>query len=238
VSFRIGIDIIAKKRIDAWVQRFPHAIKRILRDDERGKELDEARLFAAKEAVVKAVGGLSIFDARAWSATKVRGGYAAIPRQKKFEQRLIQQRISWVSLSCGEAHGSVWALAVAIPRDINDYEAVITIRQVASLLNNEERLDAASLDILKNKVDPELSRVARHAAITAADTLLNTKLYQVGMLTQADDSLAFSKPKLLEKVPVSIAHDGHYVIGAVARAAGLRSIQIDQGLGLSPIDIS
>lgn len=238
MSFRIGIDIIRKARVDAWVQRFPKQVHRILRDDERGGDLDDARLFASKEAVVKAVSGLSLFNAHCWATTRVRGGYAAIPRAQQFEARLVAQRISWVSVACGEAHGSVWALAVAIPRKIPDFEVSINIRALASQLAAEEKLNSDSLAALQDKAQPEISRAARLAAINAAEELLHTQLSEVGIISRDDDSLAFNHPALLEHMPLSIAHEGNFVIGAVARAAKNRSVHVDSGSAIPPLDIS
>lgn len=237
MSFRIGVDIISKARVDAWVQRFPKQIKRIVRDDERGGDLDDARLFASKEAVVKAVSGLSLFNAHCWATIRVRGGFAAIPRAKPFEARLVAQHISWISLSCGEAHGSVWALAVAIPREIPDFEAAISIRPLAGQLNAREKLNQDSLLALRDKPQPEISRAARLAAVDAVEEILHSQLSEVGIVTRADDSLAFSSPALLEHMPLSIAHEGHFVIGAAARAAKQRTVHVDSGPGLSALDI-
>lgn len=238
MSLRVGVDIINPARVQRWVQRFPKRVGRLLRDDERGKKLDDARLFAAKEAVVKAVGGLSLFDAHMWAMTPVRGGFAAIPRQRKFEARLIAQRISWVALNCGEAHGSVWALAVAMPHALEGFDAVVTIRPVAALLNAPECLDAESLASVGGKAKPELSRAARHAAIAAAAQLVDAPLKNVGLRSQEDDSLAFYAPAFLQDLPVSIAHEGNYVIGAVARPSMQRQLRVDLGVGVQPFDIS
>jgi len=231
MPLRVGIDLIAKQRVTAVVAAHPERIERLFRDEERGRDLDDAMLFAAKEAVVKAVGRLSIFDATSFAITNVRGGYAAIPRRHKFESRLVQAGCSWVSVNFGEAHGAVWALAVAMPGQVPNYQTVLVVRTVGEAMLLPERLDEPTLFALAGKPRPEISGAARQAAIIAAEHMFSLKLPQVAMSDLDEGGVCFTQPRFLGSVAVSIAHDGELVAGAVAKDAAHRQITLDLGSG-------
>jgi phosphopantetheinyl transferase (holo-ACP synthase) len=216
------------------VAAHPARLARLFRDEERGRDLDDAALFAAKEAVVKAAGRLSIFDATSFAITPVRGGWAAIPRRHKFESRLVEAGCSWVSVSFGEAHGAAWALAVAMPGAVPNYQAVVVVRTVGEAMLLPERLDAETRSALAAKPQPEISGAARQAAITAAEHLFSLTLPQVAMSNLDEGGVRFTQPGFLGSIAVSIAHDGELVAGAVARDAERRRITLDLGSGANP----
>ncbi|MBN2357974.1 MAG: 4'-phosphopantetheinyl transferase superfamily protein [Deltaproteobacteria bacterium] len=238
MPLRVGIDLISKQRVAAVVAAHPVRISRLLRDEERGRDLDDAALFAAKEAVVKAAGKLSIFDATSFAITRVRGGYAAIPRRHKFESRLVEVGCSWVSVSFGEARGAAWALAVAMPLQVPNYQAVVAVRTVGEAMLRPERLDVETRAALAVKPRPEISGAARQAAIDAAGRLFGLSLPVVAIADLPEGGIRFTRPRLLESVAVSIAHDGELVIGAVARDAAKREITLDLGAGNNPGGVS
>lgn len=234
MGLRVGVDIIQVARVERTLARFPDRIARLLRSEERGRDFDDATLFAAKEAVVKAVGGLSIFHGASFAITRVRGGHAAIPRADRFERRLVQSGVSWVAVECGRAHAMSWALAVAMPGEVAAYDAVIAVRNLRQALSSPDRLDASTREALHVKPHPEISLGAREAAVSAAERLLDAPLCGVGIATRDDDSLEFTAPSVLRDVQVSISHDGHYVAGAVARAALERRLRVDAGQDMGP----
>ncbi|MFH1812260.1 MAG: 4'-phosphopantetheinyl transferase superfamily protein [Pseudomonadota bacterium] len=234
MGLRVGVDLISVQRVSRLTERFPARLHRILRDEERGKDFDDAALFAAKEAVVKAVGGLSVFHAASFSITRVRGGHAAIPRSQLFEARLVASGISWVAVNCGRAHDMSWALAVAMPGDLPAYDAVVTVRNLRQALSIRDPLDLRTHDEVRRKPQPEVSLAARLAAVSAAETLFDAPLGTVGIATRDDDSLCFTAPTMLLDVQVSVSHDGHYVAGAVARDALERRLRVDKGQHMGP----
>ncbi|MFH1807670.1 MAG: hypothetical protein ABIJ09_02915 [Pseudomonadota bacterium] len=129
-----------------------------------------------------------------------------------------------------------WALAVAMPGEVAAYDAVIAVRNLRQALSSPDRLDASTREALHVKPHPEISLGAREAAVSAAERLLDAPLCQVGIgiATRDDDSLQFTAPSVLRDVQVSISHDGHYVAGAVARAALEHRLRVDAGQDMGP----
>lgn len=237
MPLRVGIYLAEAERTERFAQRFPLRLGRVLRAEERGGALDDSALLAAKVAVLKAVGQISIFRSTSFAITRVRGGLAAIPRERCFENRLVGIGASWVSVSCGVAHGIVWSLAVTLPGDVPDFDAAVVLRTVSQTLTEEDRLDRASLEEVGRSHNPEVSRAARHAAASAAEMLFNLRLPQVGIAVAEDRVASFTAPSILTEVPVSIAHQGYYVAGAVAKEARQRRLRIDQGSALLRAEI-
>jgi len=238
MPLRIGIYLAGTEHTARIARDHPARVGRLLRAEERGGDLDDAALIAAKIAVLKAAGGLSIFRATSFAITKVRGGDAALPRASRFENRLVSVGASWVAVSCGFAHDNVWSLAVTMPGDVPNFDAAVVLRTVGQALVEDERLDRASLEQIGRSANPELSRAKWHAATRAAEMLLSLHLPRVGISMVDDEAATFTSPSLLSELPVSIAHRGNYVVGAVVKEANQRRLRIDQGSAVETGEIN
>lgn len=226
MTLTVGLGLIHQARMAAAVTAHRQRFNRFLCAEERAHGLPDAALFAAKVAVVKAVGELSIFDATTFVITPVRSGYAAIPRHQKFEQRLVQAGLSWVAVTCGEANETCWSVATAMSTAVPDFDAVLVVRNVADLMAAPDRLDAESRTEIARQPNPELARAARHAAVEAAELLSEYSCDIVGLRARTGGRLAFSAPAPLRALSVAVALAGRYVAACVARQAAVRRLRV------------